>query len=481
MSSDQPTSGNGPSQLHKRGTAPTAVADIPTPSWRLPLLGDVLRLDPVRPTQREMEMAKELGPIFEIDIAGKKLVVVAGADEAAEVFDEKRFAKAIVPPITKLRDIASDGLFTAYNSEPNWEKAHNILAPAFSQASMRSYHDTMVSCVEDLCTYWDSKVTEAPVDVAGDMNKLTLEVIGRTGFDHTFHSFDSTEDPFVTAMVRGMEFISQTSNDIPIIREIFGRKAAAQKEKDVRYLRKTVDEIIAARKAPGAERHNDLLQRMLETPDPDTGEYLSDENIRNQVLTFLVAGHETTASTLSFALYFLSQHPEVAERARAEVDELWADPADTSSVAFEQAARLRYVRRIIEETLRLWPAGPAFFRKPREDTLIGEKYLVKKGHPILVLLLSLHRDPAWGEDPEAFDPDRFERAAMKERPAHIYKPFGTGARACIGRQFAFHEAVLALATLIRRFDFTADPGYELKVKELLTIKPEGFRLTLKHR
>ncbi|OZC56071.1 cytochrome P450 [Rhodococcus sp. 06-621-2] len=460
---------------------------MPHPSGRLPILGDVLRLSPSTPVQGEMRMAQDLGSIFEIKIVSDHLVVVAGADIAAEIFDEARFAKAIVPPLTKVRQIAKDGLFTAYNSEPNWAKAHNVLAPAFSQASMRSYHDTMIECVTDLVGYWDKAIagsSRGRVEVPGDMNKLTLEIIGRTGFGYEFHSFDAAEtDPFVNSMSRALGYVSSSANDIPILREILGYAAARQFPKDVKLLQSVVDDVIAARRQGGVpEQNTDLLQRMIDTPDPDTGELLDDENIRYQVLTFLVAGHETTAGVLSFALHYLSINPHVLREARAEIDQVWTDR--DQPITFEQVAKFRYVRRVIDETLRLWPSGPAFFRKARKDTVVGGKYLLKKGHPILVVLLALHRDPAvWGPDPDRFDPDRFLPSEVKARQHHsnAYKPFGTGARACVGRQFALHEAVLALVMLVDKFDFAPDADYQLKVKELLTIRPDGLELTLTHR
>lgn len=453
------------------------MASLPRPSLRLPLLGDVLKLDPVRPVQREMHMARELGPVFEIKILGDHLVIVAGAEPAAEVFDEARYAKAIVSPITKLRAIAQDGLFTAYNSEPNWAKAHNILAPGFTKPAMRRYHNTMLGCVGDLVEYWSEKVDGPAVDVSADMNKLTLEVIGRSGFGYSFESFTSGQDPFVAAMTRGLTYVSQAANDIPILREIFGRSATAQYGKDVELMHSTVDKIIANRRG-SSESSDDLLQLMLDTSDPESGEQLSDANIRNQILTFLVAGHETTAGTLAFALHYLSVNPNLAAQARAEVD---AVASTGEALSFEQIPKLRFIRRVIDETLRLWPSGPAFFRKPRADTDLLGKYPLKKGQPVLVLLLSLHRDPIWGENPEEFDPDRFLPAAIRERPGHVYKPFGTGARACIGRQFALHEAVLALATIVQRFQFAPVEDYELQVKELMTIRPEGLRLKLSSR
>src|SRR5690606_9133696 len=181
-------------------------------------------------------------------------------------------------------------------------------------------------------------------------------------------------------------------------------------------------------------------------------------------------------ATLGFAVHFLSRHPEVVAKARAEIAEVVG--AD-GRIGYEQVAKLRYVRRVVDETLRLWPAAPGYFRKVRGETTLGGRVL-PKGSWVFVLLPQLHRDPLWGDDPERFDPDRFEPEAVRKRPAHIFKPWGTGIRACIGRQFALHEAVLTLASLIRRYDFAPEPGYELDVHEAITLKPRGLRVRLSH-
>nr|WP_072753166.1 cytochrome P450 [Rhodococcus maanshanensis] len=473
---------------------------MPTPRHRLPVLGDLLSVDPAKPVQKEMRMAAELGPIFERKIVGQRLVVVSGVELVSEVNDESTWAKSLGQPIRKLRGIAEDGLFTAFNNEPNWAKAHNILAPGFSQSALRSYHGSMLRALDGLRSAWDSAAaTGDPVDVSRDMNRLTLDVIGLAGFGYDFGSFTKSagaepaerpedtgaepaerpvsEDPFVTAMSRALAHINRTSNDLPFVRKLFGRKAAAQHEADIALMRSVVDDVIAERsRQPGG--HDDLLDLMLGTVDPASGESLDPVNIRNQVLTFLVAGNETTAGTLGFALYYLAQHPEIAAAARAEIDAV--APGD-GPLSFDQIGKLRYLRRVVDETLRLWPAAPGYFRKVRKDTMLGGRYPMPLGSWVFVLLPQLHRDPVWGNDTESFDPDRFLPDQVRKRPRDAYRPFGTGPRSCIGRQFALHEAVLTLAELLRRYEFTGDPTYTLDIQEAVTLKPRGFTLLVRSR
>jgi cytochrome P450 / NADPH-cytochrome P450 reductase len=210
-------------------------------------------------------------------------------------------------------------------------------------------------------------------------------------------------------------------------------------------------------------------------------ERLDDVNIRYQIITFLIAGHETTSGLLSFALYFLLNNPDALTRAYEEVDRVLGDDL-SSPPTNAQVNHLRYVSQVLKETLRLWPTAPAFTRHAYEDTALCGKYQVGKQDSLMVLTPMLHRDPKiWGEDAEIFDPERFTQDAEQTRPANAYKPFGTGQRACIGRQFAMLEATLVLGMILQRFELVDHTNYELKIRQTLTIKPADFRIKVRAR
>ncbi|GLW46618.1 cytochrome P450 [Streptomyces sp. NBRC 14336] len=454
-----------------------ALHRIPHPPRRLPLLGDVLGANRSTPLQDSMRLGRQLGPIFRRKAFNREFVFVWGAALAADLADETRFAKHVGLGIANLRPVVGDALFTAYNHEPNWQLAHDVLAPGFSREAMEGYHPMMLDVAGRLTDHWDrAALAGRTVDVPGDMTKLTLETIARTGFGHDFDSFErSRPHPFVTAMV-GVLAYAQRLNTVPA--PFLLSSAARRNDADIAYLHRTVDDLVRRRRG-GSGGSGDLLDRMLETAHPETGERLAPENVRRQVITFLVAGHETTSGALSFALYYLARHPEVAARARAEVDEVWGD---TERPGYDQVAKLRYVRRVLDESLRLWPTAPAFGREAREDTVLAGEHPMRRGAWTLVLTPLLHRDPAaWGPDAERFDPDRFDPKAVRSRPPHTFKPFGTGARACIGRQFALHEATLVLGLLLRRYTLRPDPGYRLRVTERLTLMPDGLRMGVERR
>ncbi|MGH3309769.1 MAG: cytochrome P450 [Streptomyces sp.] len=451
---------------------------IPHPSRRLPLLGDVLAANPRTPVQASIRLARELGPIYSGKLLRWELLVVSSAELSAELSDETRFTKHVSLSLANLRAVTGDGLLTAYNSEPNWRLAHAILLPAFGRQAMHGYHPTMLGVAKELLASWDQHIDGAPVDVAADMTRLTLETIGRTGFGYRFGSFAREEPhPFVTSMNDALRQAHRSAVQLPLFGRLFGNRLNRQ----VSYMNRLVDEVIRMRRECPDPDDRDLLGLMLQERHPETGERLTDLNIRNQVITFLIAGHETTAGALSFALYYLTRNPEALRKAQSEVDALWGESGDPEP-SYDEVVKLRYVRRVLDESLRLWPTAPAYARMARDDTLLDGRYPMRAGEWAMVLLNALHRDPSvWGPDPEAFDPNRFSPERVRQRPAHCYKPFGTGERSCIGRQFAIHEAVLVLGLLVHRYELSPEPDYQLRISEQVTLKPDGFLLTLRRR
>jgi cytochrome P450/NADPH-cytochrome P450 reductase len=430
------------------------------------------------PIQQVMDLMREHGPVLVRRLHGRDTVFVADLDLVTDLADEQRFAKHIGPALENVREFAADGLFTAYNDEPNWAKAHDILMPAFALGSMRTYHPVMLKVARRLVDAWDRAARAGqPVNVPDDMTRMTLDTIGLTGFGYDFGSFTRDEPhPFVEAMVRCLEWSMTRLARIP--GQDYSAADAAFRT-DAAYLAQVVDDVIAARTGDQSQA-DDLLGLMLTAEHPADGTTLDTANIRNQVITFLIAGHETTSGAMSFALYYLAKHPTALQLVQREVDALWGDQADPEPT-YEEVGRLTYTRQVLNEALRLWPTAAAFSRKALDDTLLGGRVPLRAGQGVIVLAPMLHRQPVWGDNPELFDPSRFTPEAEAARPVHAFKPFGTGERACIGRQFALHEATMLLAMLVHRYRLRDHADYQLTVKETLTLKPEGFTLTLTPR
>ncbi|KAJ3962157.1 hypothetical protein N0V92_001079 [Colletotrichum tropicale] len=259
-------------------------------------------------------------------------------------------------------------------------------------------------------------------------------------------------------------------------------KADAQYRADIQTMADICKEIIRKRRAAGPDPDSKLLlDLMIHGVDPKTGDKLSDDAIMWNLHTFLIAGHDTTSGLLSFAFYFLLANPDKMAKARMEVDSILkaGEP-----MTLKHLQKLPYLDAVLKETIRLHAPAPGFHVRPLKDgEVLGGKYVVNKEDPIVIVLHQLHRDPAvWGDDAEEFKPERMQRDGFNKLPPNSWKPFGNGARACIGRAFAWQEALMAMAMLLQHFDFEMDdPKYKLKVLQTLTIKPDGFRMKARLR
>ena len=458
-------------------------SNIPHPKEKL-LIGNLLELSAGHHVQDLMKLAKEYGPIYQLNLPGRSMIIVSGYDLVKELSDETRFDKKIWTPLHNVRPFGGDGLFTSWTYEPNWQKAHNILLPNFSMRAMQGYLPMMVDIAEQLVGKWSRLNSDDEVDIPNDMTRLTLDTIGLCGFDYRFNSFYREDmHPFIKSMVRALHEAMERGTRLPIEDKLSIHKNR-QFQADVNFMNAVVDRIIKERRESGEDLTDkkDLLSYMLTGTDKKSGEKLDDLNIRYQIITFLIAGHETTSGLLSFTIYELLHHPEALAKAYEEVDRVLGNDLNAQPT-FNQVNQLRYISQILSETLRLWPTAPAFSVYPlKDEEIIGGKYKVTKNEDIAVLIPMLHRDTSiWGNDVEDFKPERFSLEEEQNRPADAFKPFGNGQRACIGRQFALQEAALILGMLLQRYKFIDHTNYQFKIKETLTLKPENFKIKIKKR
>src|SRR3981189_1030206 len=461
--------------------SPKKLSRFPHPPKK-PVVGNMLSVDSSTPIQHMTRIARELGPVFWRDMMGTPFVIVSGADLVEELSDEKRFDKAVRGSLRRVRAVGGDGLFTADTTEPNGRNAHNILMQPFGNRAMTSYHGSMVDIAEQLVKKWERLNGDEEIDVVHDMTPLRLDTIGPCGFDYLFHSFSRRDyHQFVESLVRSLETIMMTRG-IPL-EGLWLQKRRRDLAADVAFMNKMVDEIVAERRtnAEAAEGKKDMLGAMMTGVDRSTGEQLDDVNIRYQINTFLIAGHETTSGLLSCTLYALLKHPDVLKKAYEEVDRVLGRDIDAKPT-YHQVTQLTYITQILKEALRLWPPAPAYGIAPLKDETIGGKYKLKKNTFITILVMALHRDPSvWGPNPGGFAPENFSREAEAARPVNAWKPFGNGQRACIGRGFAMHEAALAIGVILQRFKLIRVNRYQMVLKETLTIKPDGFKIKVRPR
>ena len=454
-----------------------ATTTIPSPKT-LPIIGNLHQIPKSGLIQHLMNVAHDFADpgIFKLYFGSYVSLWVSHPDLVADLCDETKFRKIPGPGLRSVRAFAGDGLFTAFSEEENWGKAHRILLPAFSQRSMRGYFDMMVEVADALVGKWTALVGHE-VNVADDMTRFTLDSIAIAGFGYRFNSFAKPAlDPFLESLATALIECMNKTTRLPI-QQRFAGKSKARLADAVATMNTLVDQVIAERRANPTDS-GDLLNLMLQAKDPDSGEMLSDINIRYQILTFLIAGHETTSGMLSFAFYHLLRNPHVLAQAYAEVDRVL--PGDTRP-QYSHIAKLDVIERILKETLRFWPTAPSFSVGPFADETIGGKWQMRKDRPINVMTPALHRHPAVWDRPLDFDIDRWLPEQEATRHPHAYKPFGNGVRACIGRQFAMVEAKLALAMLLQKFAVSDRRDYRLTIKETLSIKPDDFTMRIDAR
>jgi cytochrome P450/NADPH-cytochrome P450 reductase len=442
---------------------PPDLADVPTAEGPLPPQSDLVG----RPYALPVDVLGELhGPLFYADYSGVRKLYACSLELVDELCDESRFAKNLTESLARVRPLAGDGLFTAFHGEPNWQKAHDVLMPGFSYAGLQNYHGAMLDINGQLIARWDASIGQGPVDASADLQKLAMDTVALAGFGARFDSFAHD----------GLAPVPRSFT--AALGELGNATATAEFEKQLAYLHGVFDELIEQHRGRTADGLDDLLYVML-APDAGGEPILDADNIRNQIMTFLIAGQLTTSELMPNALYNLVHHPAVHARVQAEVDTVFG-PDDDYQPTYDDIGKLTYLRQVINETLRLSPPVLSFDRMALEDTTIGGSYAIKAGEAVTVLTGALHRQPGWGDNVELFDPDRFDADRAAARPGALFKPFGTGARSCIGRQFALHEAAMAIARVVHRYRLIDSQHYVLQW-DGLSRRPVDFRLDLVRR
>ena len=377
-------------------------------------------------------------------------------------YAKSHFLRNMLGPLLGEGLLISEGEF--------WRRQRRIAAPAFHSRRIAGFVDTMGSSTEAMLARW--RTMAQPFDVAGEMMALTLDVICRTMF-----STDVSED--TAAVRRLMDIVVR----MPVsMLDLFGlpqwlpRGKTAPLRHAIAAFDALVARFLAERRADPAER-NDLLAMLLAARDPETGEGMSDKQLRDEILTIFMAGHETTANALAWVWYLLAQHPDAEARLHDEVDRVLGGRMPR----FADLAALKWTRMVIEETLRLYPPAHAIARRAvGEDRIGGAR--IPRGASISISMYVTHRNPNIWPEPERFDPERFATDAVARRHRFAYLPFGGGPRVCIGNTFALTEAQVIVAAIAQRYRLHVAPGEVVEPIGLVTLRPKnGIRVTLEPR
>ncbi len=358
-----------------------------------------------------------------------------------------------------------DGLLSAEGDQ--WRVQRRTLAPVFGRKTIMEFAPDMFAASQALVARWRER-DGATVDVAAEMTKLTLDVLERTIFSE---GLGRAPEEFRLAMRTYFDTIGRIDPlDVLGVPSFVPRIAHWRLRSTLRFFDTAIDEIIETRRRRVAENHNDdakdILTLLLKALDPETGHRMSEIEVRSNILTFIAAGHETTANLLTWSLFLLSQSPLWRGRVEAEAERELDGPVAGL------AERLAVTRAVIDEAARLYPPIAAISRVALDaDELAGAK--VKRGSLVVVAPYVLHRHRHLWRDPDAFDPARFLGEARGEIDRYSYIPFGAGARTCIGSAFALQEATLVLAAIVKNFRFELAPGKRVWPLLRVTLRPEA--------
>jgi len=367
-----------------------------------------------------------------------------------------------------------EGLLSAPPAK--WRVHRKVMAPSFGTRWVDSYAPAMVESTLAFAQHWDTLAEAAEIDIAAEMNALTLKIICRTMFSSDAEELAAHASDALEFAQKSMEF--GLLDILPLI----GPPRIKHAQDAIRARFKSMDvaiyRLIGEREQIRDEAPKDFLTRLVAAKDPDDGVGLSAAEVRDEVITIFMAGHETTAVTMTWVWYLLSQHPAEEAELHKELDRVLGGRTPT----VEDLPNLPYTRMVIEEAMRVYPPAPGLsMRVAKEaDELCGFK--VTPGLQIIVSPWILHRHRRLWDDPERFDPTRFSKELSDKRPRFAYLPFGGGPRICIGATLAMTEAILILAVLAQRFRLRLKEPQEIKLQARITLRPKnGLKTILEHR
>jgi cytochrome P450 len=366
-----------------------------------------------------------------------------------------------------LRPLVGNGLLTSDGDF--WLRQRRLMQPAFHKQQIDRFSRMMTETAERTLKDWfDHGYTQKPFNVANEMMRLTLSVVGQALFSQDLSSAANTVGPAFTEASEGISQRMRSAFQLPLsLPTPRNRRMTAA----IQQLDRVVHQIIQQRRSDldaGRTVEDDLLTVLVKAQDETSGQGMTDQQLRDEVMTLLLAGHETTANTLSWTWYLLSQHPEVNRKLQAELRSVLNGRAPV----LEDLANLPYNRMVIQEAMRLYP--PAWFisRLAEEEDEIGG-YTIPAQSMVSFSPYLMHHHPDFWDNPEGFDPERFSPENSAIRPGYAYFPFGGGPRLCIGRDFAMTEAQLVLATIASRLRLDLVPGKTVVPDPLITLRPSG--------
>src|SRR5215204_1543850 len=441
------------------GTRPTAqVPPGPRGNVVLGSIGDIYR-DRLRFV---LDVAGTYGEVARYRVAHTRMYQVSSPEGVGRILhDNHRNYSKDVATFGTLKLFLGNGLFTSDGDF--WRRQRRLAQPAFHRRRVAAFGELMTDATLEMLDRWRPLADRGqPLDVGAEFSRLTMEVVTRALFSTSVEGDISTIGRAIATLLDDVTFrftfpfYPPLRVPTPRNRRFLAARAA---------LDEVVYEIISERRQRPGE-HDDLLALLMEARDEDTGEGMSDKQLRDEVITLFLAGHETTANALTWGTYLLSTHVAVARRLHAEVD-------GTLQGRIPMAAdlpNLPYTRMVIDETLRLYPPAWITNRRAIEDDIVCG-YRIPADATVSISPYVTHRDPTLWDNPEGFDPERFAPERSAGRPHYAYFPFGGGPRQCIGKGFALMESTLVLVLLAQRYELHLVPGRRVEAEAMATLRP----------
>ena len=413
-------------------------------------------------------MAQADGEIVHYRLARRDVYLLKHPELAREVLVTRQHEYAKGEGLRWARRFLGDGLLTSEGERHTRQR--RLAQPAFHRQRIAAYGGVMVAHAAAARERWRDG---EEVWLDREMVRLTLAIAGRTLFGADTEALSGEVGGALTDIMR---LFPRFANPFAFVLNVLPLPANVRYERARRRLDVIVYRLIEEGRRDGRDR-GDLLSMLMMARDEDGGPGMTDVQLRDEVMTLLLAGHETTANALGWTLHLLSQNPEVEARLHRELDEVVGSRLPT----VEDLPRLAYAERVLAEGMRLFPPAWAIGRRALRDQELGGAR-VPAGALVLSSPWLMHRDPRFFPEPLRFDPDRFTPEARAARPKLAYFPFGAGARGCIGEPFAWMEGVLVLATLAQRWALRAVPGHPVEPHALITLRPRhGLRMTARRR
>jgi cytochrome P450 len=390
-------------------------------------------------------------------VANRRSMLLSHPDDIERVLvtENRRFTKNYA--LVFLRPLLGNGLLL--NEGESWLRQRRLIQPAFSKQRIESYAPAMVECTERMLSQWHEG---DEIDIVRAMMELTMAISGRAllGIDIGQRFSDITRYLHVVMV----DFLARFGSSLPLPRWV-PTPGNLRLKHAIRKLDDILQELIDRRRAAGASG-TDFLSLLLNAKDEVDGRGISDRQIRDEVMTMFLAGHETTANALAWTWYLLGKHPDIQQRVQAEAREVFGGRPPTAA----DVPKLTFCETVIRESMRLYPPAYLVGRRAIDDITIGDHF-IPAGTNVLMSQWIVHRDARWFDDPLTFNPDRWADGLAGRLPKYAYFPFGGGPRVCIGNTFAMFEAPLLLAMVAERFTLeliTPDP---IRMRPAVTLRP----------